>query len=514
LALSDELVERARAWVAAVHPHGRHLDRTLVWLLVLDPGASEALRLAAVLHDIERAFEPDDVPPDGTDPASSAYTAWHQERSARVAGEWLAQQGAPPDLVDHVRRLVRVHEDGGDPEADLLQAADSISFLETQIDLFIGMVRDGRRSRAEAERKFRWMFERLRVPRAREIAAPMLAAGLARLDADTTEGREVMRAYVLEGFEAAPRMTEVAVPVPADDEILVRVHSVSVNPVDLAIASGGARDWLEYRFPVTLGRDLAGVVEAVGPAVTMFAPGDRVFGYIAEDHAHRGSFSEYVAIPQDQFVIHQPDGIGQGEAGALGLASVTATMCLDAAGVASGSRVLINGATGGVGSYATQIAKARGADVIATARPGAEEDHVRALGADEVIDWSAGDVGAQLRRLHPEGVDALIDVVTGDADAFAALAVEVLTPDGKAATTLNAANPDLLDGREGTNVWSSPDIERMQTVAELVGAGRVRAPLTEVYEFDRLEDAFDAVRRGAVGKVGVQVLADGEAEVS
>lgn len=319
-----------------------------------------------------------------------------------------------------------------------------------------------------------------------------------------------MRAFVLEGFDAEPRMTDVTMPAVADDEILVRVHATSVNPVDLAIASGGARGWLEYRFPVTIGRDLAGVVEAVGPYVTDFAPGDKVFGYIAEDHAHRGSFSEYVAIPHDQFVIHQPHGVGHREAGALGLASVTATMCLDAAGVGSGSHVLINGATGGVGSYATQIAKARGAYATATARPGSEEDHVRSLGADEVIDWSAGDVGARARQLHSEGFDALIDLVTGDPDAFAALAVKALKPDGKAATTLNAANRDLLDGREGTNVWSSPDTERMRTIAELVAAGKVRAPVTEVYEFDRLEDAFEAVRRGAVGKVGVQVLADGE----
>jgi NADPH:quinone reductase-like Zn-dependent oxidoreductase len=509
LAVDDALVERARAWVAAAHPHARHLDRTLDWLLVLEPEASAALRLAAVLHDIERAFEPEESRPDGDD-LSAAYTAWHQERSAREAVRWLEEQHAPMGLAEEVRRLVRIHEDGGRPDADLLQAADSIAFLEIQVDLFIGMVRDGRRSRAEAERKFRWMFERLRVPRAREIAAPMLAVALARLDANTTEGRRVMRAYVLEGFDTEPRMTDVPVPEVADDEILVRVHSVSVNPVDLAIASGGARDWLEYRFPVTIGRDLAGVVEAVGPAVTSFAPGDRVFGYVAEEHAHRGSFSEYVAIPEGRFVIHQPDGVGHSEAGALGLASVTATMCLDAAGVGSGTRLLINGATGGVGSYATQIAKARGAWVIATARPGAEEEHVRGLGADQVVDWSAGDVAGQVHRVHPEGIDALIDLVTGDSSAFAALAVEVLTPDGKAATTLNAANPDLLDGRQGANVWSSPDTERMRSVASLVAEGRVRAPITEVYEFDRLEDAFEAVRRGAVGKVGVQVLADAE----
>lgn len=141
------------------------------------------MRLAAVLHDIERAFEPDEVPPDRTDPISSVYTAWHQERSARVAADWLESQDppAPPAVVGEVRRLVRVHEDGGDPGADLLQAADSIAFLEIQVDLFLGMVREERLSRAAAERKFRWMFDRVRVPRAREIAAPMLAVALARL---------------------------------------------------------------------------------------------------------------------------------------------------------------------------------------------------------------------------------------------------------------------------------------------------------------------------------------------
>jgi NADPH:quinone reductase-like Zn-dependent oxidoreductase len=511
LAIDDELVERARAWVAEVHPHARHLDRTLDWLLVLEPSADEALRLAAVLHDIERAFEPGDIPPDSTDPASSAYTTWHQERSARVVAEWLVAQGASADLVEEVARLVRVHEDGGWHEADVLQAADSIAFLEIQVDLFMGMVAEGRLSPAAAERKFRWMFDRVRVASAREIAGPMLEGALARIDMDTaTERDDVMRAYVLESFDTAPRLSEVAVPEISDDEILVRVHSVSVNPVDLAIASGGARDWLEYRFPVTIGRDLAGVVSAVGPAVGGFSVGDRVFGYIADDYAHRGSFSEYVAIPEGQFVIHQPDGIGFGEAGALGLASVTASMCLDAAGVGSGTRVFINGATGGVGSFAIQIAKARGAWVIASARPGLEEEHVRGLGADEAVDWSRGDVGSLVRALHPEGVDALIDIVTGDPGALAGLAVEVLRADGKVSTTLNAADPGLLDGREGTNVWSAPDVERMRTVAALVAAGRVRAPVTQVYDFDRLEDAFEAVRRGAVGKVGVRVLADGE----
>ena len=178
-----ELVERARAWVVEVHPHAPHLERTLDWVLVLEPDAGEALQLAAVLHDIERAFPADDEP-DG-----NGYEAWHQRRSADLAQRWLRAQDAKPRLVDDVTTLVRAHEWGGWPEADALQAADSLSFLETQVDLFAGMVNSGRLPREQAEEKLRHMQGRMRIDRARELGAPRLAAALARLDEATLEAR-------------------------------------------------------------------------------------------------------------------------------------------------------------------------------------------------------------------------------------------------------------------------------------------------------------------------------------
>jgi hypothetical protein len=126
------LLEDARAWVEDVHPHAEHLLRTEHWLLELEPDASEALRLAAVLHDIERAFPDTEAGWDSSrDAGDPAYNRWHQDRCAQIAGEWLREQGAPEDLVDEVAALIRVHEDGGRREADLLQAADSLSFLDT-----------------------------------------------------------------------------------------------------------------------------------------------------------------------------------------------------------------------------------------------------------------------------------------------------------------------------------------------------------------------------------------------
>ncbi len=189
MAVAEEhLVERARSWVDDVHPHARHLQRTLDWLLVIEPDASVALQIAAVTHDIERAFPP----PDGTAPASTSpdYNDWHQDRSMRVGAEWLGEQGAPPALIAEVGALVRVHEDGGWLEADLLQAADSLSFLEIQAELFAGLVASGRLSAPDAEAKFRWMYDRVRIPRAQALAAPLLDSSLARLAATAQRQEE------------------------------------------------------------------------------------------------------------------------------------------------------------------------------------------------------------------------------------------------------------------------------------------------------------------------------------
>lgn len=180
MAVADrELLEAARSWALAVHPHARHIERTLDWLLVLGPDAPAPLRIAALLHDIERAFPPGDG--DAPGPFAADYNDWHQDRSMRVAARWLAEQGAAPETLAEVSALVRVHEDGGWPEANLLQAADSLSFLEVQGSLFAGLVQAGRMTREQALAKVQWMYDRIQVPDALEPARPLLEASLARL---------------------------------------------------------------------------------------------------------------------------------------------------------------------------------------------------------------------------------------------------------------------------------------------------------------------------------------------
>lgn len=166
------LEEKALAWIE-LYQQAEHLRRTRDWLLELDPAASEALRLAALTHDIERLF-PGGPVQDKANAAwdDPAYNEAHAERSAAIVSDWLSEQGAPTALVAETARLIRLHEFGGTPEADLLQAADSVSFLETLQDVAAGWVTSGTCTPAKAREKLDWMFERIRVPRARELARP------------------------------------------------------------------------------------------------------------------------------------------------------------------------------------------------------------------------------------------------------------------------------------------------------------------------------------------------------
>ncbi len=186
-----DLLPSARAWVVSVnHPHEQHLLRTEHWLLELDPEASEGLRIAAVLHDIERAF-----PAPGTDWDSARdwdnpeYNRWHQDRCADIASKWLHEHGASPELVDGVDGLVRVHEDGGWPDADLLQAADSLSFLDTLTPLTISWVRSGRATPERAKAKISSSLDRIdpSLERAVALARPMLDKALREVDAATAQ---------------------------------------------------------------------------------------------------------------------------------------------------------------------------------------------------------------------------------------------------------------------------------------------------------------------------------------
>jgi len=176
------LVALGRLWVIEKYPYNStHLLKSLEWVDRLAPEASEAVRLATLTHDMERAFGgPDAIPIKMSD---RAYEEAHSNRSARIVGEWLRANGARDELTDLVESLIRVHEWGGSPDANLVQAADSLSFLETNIDLMLGFAKTGKYSRADVAFKIDQMYERIQLPAAKELARPMWEQAKARLEA-------------------------------------------------------------------------------------------------------------------------------------------------------------------------------------------------------------------------------------------------------------------------------------------------------------------------------------------
>lgn len=175
------LEDLTEAWVAPLE-NARHLVRTRDWLLELDPNPSEALRIAALTHDVERNFPGGPRQPANLPANDRAYRDAHQARSAELVTKWLLEHRANPILIEEVAGLVRIHEWGGSPPADLLQAADSISFLETTAPQAGRWIREGRYTRKRTEEQLNWMLDRIRLPKARRLARPLFDAAVAGLD--------------------------------------------------------------------------------------------------------------------------------------------------------------------------------------------------------------------------------------------------------------------------------------------------------------------------------------------
>ena len=177
-----KLERRALEWIEP-YWNAEHLVRTRDWLLELDPEAEEALRLAALTHDMERHFPGGPVQDLSLWPKEDGeYRRAHCERSARIVGEWLRAEGADDALAREVERLIRVHESGGGPDEDLLQAADSISFLETNQELMVTWFTSGRCGRDRAKAQLGWMLERIGIERARSLAEPLYEEAIAAVD--------------------------------------------------------------------------------------------------------------------------------------------------------------------------------------------------------------------------------------------------------------------------------------------------------------------------------------------
>jgi NADPH2:quinone reductase len=295
-----------------------------------------------------------------------------------------------------------------------------------------------------------------------------------------------MRAFTLDSFDTRPGPREdLPTPQVGPDQLLVRVQASSVNPVDAFIAAGYLKAMAEHEFPVALGRDYAGVIEQVGPAVTGYAPGDEVYGWLlhANPTVHEGSWVELIAIPQGGSVARRPASVDVAQAGAAPLAALTALAASDALELGAGATVLVVGASGGVGSFTVQLAAHAGATVLA---PGLAEDqdHLRGLGAAEVLDRNADSVAA-VRERYPDGVDALLDLVSSDPEALNAYAA-VVRDGGRIASSVGAAG----QGPGRTNVGALPGRENLERLAGLLADGTLRVPIQASYPLAQVDQAL------------------------
>ena len=325
------------------------------------------------------------------------------------------------------------------------------------------------------------------------------------LDPNDAQAPKTMKAVVVQqpGGPETLELREVARPEPGLTEIRVRVRAAGVNPTDWKARAGGGLPG--KTFPAILGYDVAGVIEEVGPGVTMYRPGDAVLG-MPKFPVLPGGYAEYVAGPSRHFVP-KPESLSFEEAAGLPLAALTAWQGLvDTARLKPGQRVLVHAAAGGVGHLAVQIAKSLGAHVIGTASA-AKHEFLRGLGADELIDYHTADFADVLRN---DPVDVVFDPIAGD---YSARSLEVLK-DGGVLVSILSVDPQAAKEAERRGIPTGftlvePDRLALTALADLVEQGRLHVAIDSVFPLAR---AADAHRHGetnrAQGKIVLRVSED------
>ena len=285
-----------------------------------------------------------------------------------------------------------------------------------------------------------------------------------------------MRAVVTEDYGAAPVVRDVPDPVAGAGELLIRNAGSSINGFDRTVAAGWMQGRMEHHFPVILGRDFAGTVEAVGADVHDFSPGDRVFGVVTGRTLGPGGLAELVVAPAAVGVAHVPAGAEVVRMGAVGLAAITALVAVDTLEPVRGQTVLVAGAAGGVGSYAVQLLAMRGARVIATARGPEAAAFIRDLGAAEVLDHGH-ELAPQLLSLAPAGVDAAIHLA-GNGVTLA----DLVRPGGRIASAVGLSQDKLGDRAVTVSpVFGGPSAAAFETIGGLIASGALRLPISRTY---------------------------------
>ena len=314
-----------------------------------------------------------------------------------------------------------------------------------------------------------------------------------------------MRAIAVKKFKDAPEMMDLPKPEPGEGEILVRLGAAGVNPFDVKIANGALDGVMPHVFPLILGIDGAGIVEKVGPGVTRFAVGDGAFGQFLHPPVGLGTYAEYITAPESIGISKTPRGIYSSQAAAVPTAGMTAQLAIDQLALTKGQKLLILGAAGGVGSFATQMAANLGIHVLAAAR-GKQGEYLRKLGAWEFFDLESASLMDDIGFSHPGGVDALLNLVhTGpEFERF----LPALREGGVAASTIGAADDAVLKPHNlrGLNLDLKPTSALLDRVAAEISTGRLRVLVDAQVPLAEAPSALERLRGGHLhGKLVLQI---------
>ena len=287
-------------------------------------------------------------------------------------------------------------------------------------------------------------------------------------------------------------------PRPGPDEVLIKIHATGVNPIDWKIRAGHAQGKFPVNFPLIIGWDVSGEIEKVGSEILNFRIGDEV--YSRPDPTRDGTYAEYIVVKVSQ-VNQKPKSIDHNKAAAVPLAGLTAWQGLFTHGqLHEGQTVLIHAASGGVGTYAVQFAKWKGAYVIGTASED-NIDFLYELGADEVIDYKNEKFEKQVKD-----IDLVFDLIGGDTQRRS---LEIIKNGGRLITTVKPENQEEAKAKsihiEGFMAQSLPG--DLQQIADLIDSGKVKPIVSEIMPLEQAAEAHKKSEKGHTrGKIVLRVI--------
>lgn len=314
-----------------------------------------------------------------------------------------------------------------------------------------------------------------------------------------------MKAIAIQEFGDAEvmKLMELPKPIIKSNEILVKLKAAGVNPVDFKIRKGLLQGRLLEKFPIILGWDGAGIVETVGNDIKTFKSGDEIFTYARKEKLQDGTYAEYIAL-EEKHLAKKPNNLSFAESAVVPLSALTAYQSLfENIKLQKNEVILIHAGAGGVGGYAIQMAKLTGAYVITTATQD-KEQYVKELGADEVIHYDQIDFVEAVRKVHPQGIDAVFDTVGGDTQVKSA---DVLKKGGRLVTLL-AVKEDSFTNKDiqVMYVFVRPDSKHLQQIKEWVEKDQLKVRLTQTFPLEQAVKAHNMIENGRMlGKIALVI---------